>query len=290
MGLVGKQYEVMENAPKEIGWSHYYAQTMEEYDNLLRNEGDSEKIFQDFFERNPAFLPGALELFGHSGHYPYMHTLVSQPEIGGCFTRIPDFVWLSQDSLNFCPVFIEIEKPNKKTFNQQGVASADFTQALGQIKQWRSILNNPINVQLFYDYFDIPLYMRKKQFKPQYLLIYGRRGEYENNERLTAMRSELEEVNVALMSYERLKPLADYSQFTTCKVKDKEYRVIHIPPTYRYRADCADVLYSYKNFYESIVAMERVTEERKHFLQERYEYWMSFEGNLPGIITSMEGE
>lgn len=101
---------------------------MDEYNSLLETSDNNELIFQDFFEINPSFVPGTLELFGKSGHYPFMHSLISQPEIGGCFRCKPDFLWLAQDSLSFCPVLIEIEKPNKKTFNSQGIASADFTQ------------------------------------------------------------------------------------------------------------------------------------------------------------------
>lgn len=290
MGLLTKHYEIIKDAPKEIAWNEYYPLVMEEYLQLLKTSGDDEKAFQVFFENNPSFIPGALELFGQSGHYPHMDTLISQPQLGVSFKRIPDYVWLAQDSLTFCPVFVEIEKPNKKMFNLQGNASADFTQAIGQIKEWRGLLKNPINVQVFYEYFDIPLHLRKKVFNPQFLLIYGRREEYENNEMLTLMRSELQENNIEIMSFDRLKPLADYQQFTCSKVKHKQYHIISIPPTFRYRADCAEVLYLYQGFKEKIDEMKHTSDGRKEFLKNRYNYWTTFKGNPPGLIVGMEGE
>lgn len=112
--LLRKEYEIIKDAPKEIEWDQYCDNVMKEYQILLQDSPDRESVFQNFFEENPSFLPGGLELFGQSGHYPYMDALISQPEIGSIFRRKPDFVWLANDSLSFVPVFIEIEKPSKK--------------------------------------------------------------------------------------------------------------------------------------------------------------------------------
>lgn len=111
-----KKYQVMKNAPKQLDWEEYCNKSLMEYQSILENYSDDESVFQKFFEENPSFLPGGLELFGNSGHYPYMDALISQPEIGGIFKRRPDYVWLANDSLTFAPVFIEIEKPSKSMF------------------------------------------------------------------------------------------------------------------------------------------------------------------------------
>lgn len=184
-----KEYEVIKDAPKQIDWDKYSEKSIREYKILLENSSDKEKIFQQFFEENPSFMPGALELFGQSGHYPYMDALISQPEIGGIFRRRPDFVWLANDSLTFVPVFIEIEKPSKKMFNKDGTTTAEFNQALGQIHEWQYLLNQPTNRQLLYEYFNLPLEIREKTFMPQYLLVYGRRNEYQGNKMLTGIRA-----------------------------------------------------------------------------------------------------
>ena len=289
--MLNKQYELIADAPKEIEWLKYYEKAMEEYNLLLDRNGNNEKVFQDFFEKNPSFIPGALEIFGHSGHYPYMNTLITQPKIGNIMQRIPDFLWLAQDSLSFCPVFIEIESPNKRMFTKNKVVTAEFNQAMNQINEWRHILKNPTNLHLFYEYFDISKELMKKEFNPQFVLIYGRRIEYEEEELLRGIRAEQRRVNVDIFSYDRLKPISDYNQFTCTSVKDYKYTIKSIPPTFRYRADCADVLYKYKGFYDAIDNMEKTSEERKKFLKKRYKYWADFgKRGCPGVLVGMEGE
>ena len=152
--LSNKQYKVIKDGAKPIGWDLYYEKVIAEFESLLENSEDKEEIFQKFFEENPAFVPGALELYGQSGHYPYMDALISQPDIGTVFKRKPDFIWLANDSLTFVPVLVEIERPNKKMFNKDGTTTAAFNQAIGQIYEWKYLLNQPLNIQMFYDYFD----------------------------------------------------------------------------------------------------------------------------------------
>lgn len=289
--LFEKQYEIMENVPKPIEWDEYCELSLEEYEILLANNSDKEDVFQKFFEENPSFLPGAMELFGHSGHYPYMDALISQPEIGGLFRRRPDFVWLANDSLTFVPVFIEIEKPNKKMFNKDGTTTAEFNQALGQIHEWQYILNQSINIQILYDYFNLPLDFREMTFKPQYLLIYGRRAEYKGNKRLTGIRAANKTTNIDIMSYDRLKPISDYKQFVTCKVSGGLYTVKNISPTFRYRPDCAEELVKMQGFSSKIDMMKQTSDDRKIFLKDRYKYWYEFgQREFKGIIRSQEGE
>lgn len=290
MGILDKSYEVVKDAPKEIFWDDYYQVSCNEYQLLLNSEGENEDSFQRFFEKNPSFLPGGMELFGQSGHNPYMHTVVSQPVLGTYISRKPDFMWLAQNSLTFCPVFIEIEKPNKRMFTQTNVPTAEFNQAINQIDEWKMLLNKPLNQLAFFDHYNIPQEMRDKVFEPQFLLIYGRREEYEDNEYLRNLRKQKEKDKVALFSFDRLQPLADYKQFITCKVHEKKYNVLCIPPTFRYRADCVEELYAWKGFVDKIDNMEHTSVERKTFLKGRYSYWYDFKGRMQGMILSMEGE
>ena len=188
-------------------------------------------------------------------NYPYMHTLISQPSIGGPFRRKPDFLWLANDSLTFSPVFIEIEKPSKKMFKASGDMTKDFSQAIGQIYEWQAILNKSVNQLMFFDFFNIPIREREKTFEPQFLLIYGRRIEYANNELLSGKRAAARKDKLDIISYDRLRPIRDYCQFTTCKVSNKTYNIITIPPTFRYRADCAEELSLVRGFKEAIGRM-----------------------------------
>ena len=76
-----KKYHVIENAPSQLDWEEYCSKSLMEYQLILENCSDDETVFQKFFEENPSFLPGVLELFGNSGHYPYMDALISQTHL-----------------------------------------------------------------------------------------------------------------------------------------------------------------------------------------------------------------
>lgn len=289
--MLQKKYKMIDDPPRIIGWDTYAIEIEDEY-RELNIHADDESAFQRFFERNPSFMPGAFELFGTSGHYPYSQGLLSEPEIdNGLFRRIPDFIWLAQDSLNFTPILIEIEKPSKKTFTQSGVQTAEFSQALGQVLEWKAILKEPENILMFYKYFSIPDWVREKTFAPQFGLIYGRRSEYENNTQLRKKRAELTPDNVLLMSYDRLHPLADSRHLLCCKVKQGRYKVITIPPTYQYSPSTASNLKLMDGFCDAIPKMEKTSEERKEFLATRYSYWMEYgQLNNKGIINSSDVE
>ncbi|MGD6729790.1 MAG: Shedu anti-phage system protein SduA domain-containing protein [Pleomorphochaeta sp.] len=289
-----KNYSMKKKSPKNISFETYKIQIMEKYNNLLTENIKDESIFQLFFENNPSFLPGALILLGHSGHAPYMNALISQPNLGNAFNRRPDFLWLASDSIKFCPVFIEIENPNKKMFTKNKNFTSQFTQAYGQILEWKSILNKPHNQLSFFDFFNVSDEIRRKKFEPQYLLIYGRRDEYSRDDFFIGKRAEIAKDDLSIVSYDRLYPIDGYSQFVTCKVKDKNYEVIGIPPTYRYMPMFAEELSKYLNFKSAILKMEMTTEERKKFLLERYDYWKVFgkkkKGNGLSLLDTGDSE
>ena len=94
----------------------------------------------------------------------------------------------------------------QRTFTASGTQSAEFTQALGQITEWKAILSEPENVLQFYKCFDIPDWIRKKTFAPQYGLIYGRRSEFESDPLLLKKRAQLVPADVMLISFDRLHP------------------------------------------------------------------------------------
>ncbi len=292
--MLEKKYEIVLDAPKAVSWDEYYEHAKAEYLSLLSIGGNDEKVFQKFFEDNPAFMPGAFELIGESGHYPFPLSLVSQPNVGDLlFKRIPDFMWLAQDSLHFCPVLIEIEKPNKKTFTEKGVQTADFSQALNQIYEWKTILNEPENVLNFYKYFNIPMEMRRKKFCPQYGLIYGRRSEYEGDSALTRKRAELVPDDVVLISYDRILTTGSskYEDLLCCKLHNGKYQVLTVPPTFRYGPHLVSDLLNVNGFVDAVSNMKMVTEDRRQFLKERYNYWIRYASlEQQGLIHTSDRE
>lgn len=275
--MLEQTYEIIRDAPAPMSWEKYAKESYEEYQLLLQNHGDDESAFQHFFEQNPSFVPGAFELSAPSGHYPFTQSLIAEPELCGVlFDRIPDFIWLAQDSLSFTPVLIEIEKPNKKTFTKAGTQTADLTQAFGQIAEWQAILNNPVNVLQFYEYFKIPDRVRQKNFAPQYGIIYGRRSEFESDILLLKKRAHLAPAGVTLISFDRLYPEPKCSDLLCTTLSHGTYTVKTIPPTYRYSPGTADNLSVVSGFATAISHMEKISSERKAFLLSRYSYWESY--------------
>lgn len=127
---------------------HLYLNTgYNDYQILLKNHGNDEDKFQEFFEKNPGFIPGAFNMFGESGHGSLRLALISQPKIAGLFDRFADFMWLAKDSMNFNPIIVEIEAPNKKLFTKNGTPHSDFTKAKNQLTEWKTL----IDLQLQYN-------------------------------------------------------------------------------------------------------------------------------------------
>lgn len=275
--MLEKKYKMAQNPPAPISWEEYSNKSYIEYQKLLRDHGDDEAVFQRFFEKNPSFVPGAFELSAPSGHYPFTQSLISEPKLRGVlFDRIPDFIWLAQDSLSFTPVLIEIERPNKKTFTSTGTQTAELSQALGQIAEWKSILGNAVNILTFYDCFRIPERMRKKKFSPQYALIYGRRAEFESDPFLTQKRANLAPEGVKLISFDRLHPDPNAIDLLCTTLSHGVYEVKTIPPFYRYSPMTADNLSVVTGFKDAIPNIEYISDERKKFLQDRYSYWENY--------------
>ena len=252
------KYEI-KKGPDGLSLEDYRSLVYDEFEKLLADFSHEEKAFQLFFEQNPICMPGAFELIGTSGHYPHNSALISQAKLGNLDTkRIPDFMWLAQDSTDFCPVFIEIERPDKKIFTDKGNQTSEFSQAYGQIQEWKSLLNKPNSVLDFYDYYNIPTFLRDKNFKPQYCMIYGRRNEYENDEFLNRKRAQMNDNDFILMSYDRVLDMIFCCQgddLVTCKVVKKHYEVMHISSTYKYRPGLVSNLCNLNNFIDSILSI-----------------------------------
>ena len=289
--MLEKKYEIVQDAPPAISIDNYINCTMKQYKEMLDNPNMGEKAYQHFFERNPAFIPGAFEVIGVSGHDPYLGALISQPRVGHDLMRKPDFLWLSNDSLSFCPVFIEIEDPVKIQFRKDEVPNAKFNQALDQITEWRVLLSKDENRKQFFEDYAIPERLRKMVFEPQYVLVYSRRNEYEKNDFLRDKRCSLQRDNIKIMSFDRLKPSRDVYSFVTVSVSRGKYYVKHIPPTFVYEPLRAENLHQLCGFKEQINKIKMISDERRNFLLERYDYWETFgKREHPGLFNAADKE
>ena len=149
----------------------------------------------------------------------------------------------------------------------------------------------PENILQFYRCFDIPEWMKKKKFAPQYGLIYGRRAEYENNSILLGKRAQLVPPNVMLASFDRLQPDPKGQDLLCTSLSHGQYTVKTIPPTFRYSPMTADNLSVVNGFDYAITKMNHCSDERKNFLIKRYPYWKEY-GSLDnkGVMNSSDCE
>ncbi|MGE8001190.1 Shedu immune nuclease family protein [Lysinibacillus sp. NPDC093190] len=287
-----KAYELVYDAPKAIEWEVYEKKVMNEYKILIEENADDEKKFQEFFERNPSLLPGAFGIYGESGHAPYNNALITQPLLQGLTTKIPDFLWLSTDSLNISPIFIEIEKPNKKWFRKNGQPTAEFTQAQNQLSEWKQWYENPTHQSLFYQYYDIDReILNGKVVKPQFVLIYGSSiNEFEGKPDLNQKRAHLHRENEVYMTFDRLTPMYKARNTITCQVKDRKYIAKYVSPTFKLGPVFAEELNEITNKVEAI-NNSQIDVERKNFLVSRIGYWEKFGEEKPfGLRNSGDWE
>ena len=269
-----KKYEIIQDAPPAMSMDGYINISTKQYKEMLSNPSIDEKAYQRFFEENPTFIPGAFEIIGVSGHDPYLGALISQPRIGNDIKRIPDFL-----------------NPEKTQFRKDEIPNAKFNQALDQITEWRVLLSKGENRTQFYEEFAIPERLRKMQFEPQYVLVYGHRNEFEENDFLRDKRYSLQRDNIKIMSFDRLKPRRDVYSFVTVSVSRGKYFVKHIPPTFVYEPIRSEILHLLCGFKDQIKNIKMISGERKRFLLDRYDYWEAFgKQESKGLILPADWE
>ncbi|MCW3128314.1 MAG: hypothetical protein JWO03_3972 [Bacteroidetes bacterium] len=263
----------MGESPEALPTKVYSKLIKDEFEELLLNHGANEKAFQRFFERNPCYLPGSRGEFdpiGQSGHGPHLKALITQPELNGLVRRNPDFLWFAWDSVVLSPILIEIEAPDKNYFTKTNKPTSDFTQARHQLSEWRAILSMPENKLKFLSQFNLPASLRNLVFDPYYVLIYGRRSEYENDPWRTQQRYTMvsRADHEILMSYDRLKPFIIDTNLICCEVKGGKYFAKHLSPTFDLDYFDLDVK-KLENLEIAIDVMQHTSPQRKLLLKKK---------------------
>ncbi|MGH8427333.1 MAG: Shedu immune nuclease family protein [Gammaproteobacteria bacterium] len=170
--------------------------------NLL-DEELSEQKYQDFLEHNTELIPREF-LQNHGVHFDLV---VRKLSLGGNYTT--DFFYMSKSSGDWNLVFVEIEKPQSRYFkNAKGELHVDFLKALDQISRWRIWFDNPSNRNAFIDNtiapIRVPVPMRRNPCHLKYVLVHGRRNEFEGNEVKTGLIRSKETNDFKILSYDSL--------------------------------------------------------------------------------------
>jgi len=193
-------------APSPWGNEPYVRLLSEQWKNLIdSNESRQERVLQSFLERHPSLLPGSHTVDCSSDHWPFPFAVISQPILPGLLMRQPDFLWIASNSTTVYPVLIEIETAHKRWFHAKGNEfHSDFSHALGQLIEWAAWFASGSNAGSFKDYYEFPGYLRELTMIPRFVLIHGRRSEYEGNSARKAKIAMTARHDQRLMSFDRL--------------------------------------------------------------------------------------
>jgi hypothetical protein len=270
------EFEILGDVPAPWSWDHYESWLWNTWTDLLDNSDPSnEKRFQKFLEQHPCLVPGGegtgTSFGGHHGSWE--DTLISQPPLPGIFKKIPDFMWVTKTSEDIIPVLVEIEAPGKPWLTKKGL-SAKLGQPQGQLAEWKRSLDEPANRLQFAELYNFPArWATEFNFEPRFMLIYGRRREFEDQPERNRERRGMRDPRVDAMTYDRLKPLAGSRNAISVRIEGLNRRVLAIPPTFRLGPDSAEAIAELNGLVEAISSNELISEERRAFLLKRLPYW-----------------
>jgi hypothetical protein len=263
-----------EKGPEVPDFKLYAGRIMSEFAELLADD-PTENAVQHFLEQNPCMVPGAWTPGSPSGHGPLYGALITQPPLHGFHSRIPDFMWLSTHSGAWYPAMIEIERPSKRVFTNAGIPSADFSQARNQFNQWKTWLDEPANVQLLIDQYGVASAIRS--FRPMelhFILVFGRRAEFESSAQLSKQRGKLLSLPEELLSFDRLDADPKLRNAVTVKaIGGGRFEVVAVPETFSLSPSNAADLLVFDGLVDAIRLNSRISKERANFLEKRIEYW-----------------
>jgi hypothetical protein len=292
--MFGHAYDLRTDAPPPMAWDTYKALIHQEWSELLewvtQQDSFEEGAIQRFLEQHPCLIPGAFPE-GTTSHWPYPSAVITQPPLTGLRTRIPDFMWLATDSAGVYPTLIEIESPNKPWWTEKSeVPHHQFTQAWDQLEQWKTWFADPLNVQNFQRTYRLGWPVAGRPIKPRYWLIYGRRAEANRSDWLMQRRAAKGDDDMMAMTFDRLAPQADASNFLCVKMDVDQYVAVTVPPTLRLGPCDAHSLANIKEKGAAVARSPYLNADRKQFLMERFPYWDGLAVKGIGVHSTADWE
>lgn len=288
--VVQPTYELAPDAPPAMLWSDYEAWLLDAWSRLL-SDVEGEQPIQRFLEQHPSLVPGVV---GNpslpAGHAPHLWAVVSQPPLQGLGNRIPDFMWIARNSAFVVPVFVEIEAPRKRWFTNKGVPRAEWIEAHNQLTEWRAWIARPEN-QLVFRANYLSAEDKGRAIRPHFVLVVGRRSEFESKSELDHLRAALTGHDESLMTYDRLAPnSAAWNYMCVRFVREQTFEAVSVPPTLRVGPFNGAAVARTLRKVEAVLANELMSDERKRFLIDRFPYWEAWLARTGGFYGSVTGE
>lgn len=271
--MLTKDY-ALEKGALPLSWDDYSMEVEKAWHELINSEeGKVEANIQAFLEMHPCLVPGGQSMSGPSGHSAYPAALIAQPRLPGFNARVPDFMWIATDSGTTYAVVIEIEAPTKKWFRKDGTPTAHLTQAQHQLTEWRIWFEKPYNQQAFLEHYCRPSYLHRRMFLPQYVLIFGRRSEFEGRDDLASKRPRLERDDEYYMTFDRLHPIKDHDQYMTVRNDGRGYHALSVPATFKLGPSLQEHRSAIAGKADVVDKSPFMSDARKEFLKRRMPYW-----------------
>lgn len=270
-----------------MGWSAYEQEAVRRYRTLLNSDPD-EKSVQRFLEIHPSFVPGG-RIGGTTTPSEVTDLLITQPRLPGLKEKRPDFMWLVATSDTWFPTLIEIERPGKLLFRKDGKARKEFTEAHGQLLEWKQWFNSPVNQELFQRSY-VPSAWGRKRMRFKAILVFGRRSEFVGRD-LENRRGYLPGEDCELMSFDRLVPSSVLQNaITVHPVAEKRFRAVTVPPTFEIGPSTVERLSWIDGISEAIDQSADWQPERRTFVKKRIPYWRNWLANDKGFVRVGDAE
>jgi hypothetical protein len=145
-----------------------------------------------------------------------------------------------------------------------------------QVNTWRAWLQVPANRQNFDTLYRIPDYRHWRGFEPRFVLIIGRRDEFEADPSLLRIRASSRKADVECMTWDRLAPDYNARQYFCVKVVRNGFHAVAFPPTFEVGPMNAASLVGVTDVAAALKRTPVISDERKAFLIERVRYWQDW--------------
>ena len=146
----------------------------------LLNEEREEQAYQAYLENHTRFIPHEFV----QNHGIGLSLVIRKLPFGADYKT--DFFYFSKSTDDWNAVFIELEKPSSRFFRgNTNEFHGDFVHALQQINQWKAWFLSDQNKSGFLasvSAIQVPRHMARNPTYNKYVLVFGRRAEYEGNE------------------------------------------------------------------------------------------------------------
>lgn len=266
--------------PPVPAWDEYVTDVARRFRDLI-DTAEGEREVQNFLELHPSLVPGGAGDVGPGGHHGSQGSvLFAEPRLKGVGRDFePDFMWVTRSTASVTPILIEIEDPTKLWFNMNHTPTAELTQALSQINDWRTWLSEPENQSIFRKEFLFEDKYANRPLRPHFLLIYGRAREFEPGVRhkdpdaLRKKRDGLATERTSFMTFDSLRPVYEVQSTMTVTNRAGGMEVRAFSP--HYEVDKFDLPALHLRFaqIDDALARSELAPERKEAIAAQWAAW-----------------